>query len=100
MKKRALYFVFLILSISLVFPHEEGEAKESFPLKNSTAAYIGTASLALFLAVIFNFKNSLNNTCKKIIYSLLVIIISLTTGYFIAATLNANIISETKGYIV
>ena len=97
MKKRVMYFVFLMLFMNLVFAHEEGEAKEIFPLKNSTAAFIGTASLALFLAVIFIYKNSLKNTHKKIIYSLLVIIISLTTIYFIAATLHINIISETKG---
>ncbi len=97
MKNRVIFLALLILSASLSFAHEEGTEKEIFPLKNSTAAWIGTASLALFLIIIFIFKNGLSNTNKKIIYSLLAVIVSMITVYFVVTTIHINVISETKG---
>lgn len=97
MKKSFIFLALLILSISLSYAHEDESEKDKFPLKNLTAAWIGVVSLALFLIIIFIFKNNLNNTTKKIIYSMFVIMISLTTAYFVITTVHINVISETKG---
>jgi len=102
MKKRLLLLLlaFTILSACFVFSHEaQEEVKSSSIYDLSQFAVVGYGSLAfgILIVLILLYNKKMNETAKKMVYILLVILVASVTLYIIVATLHLNIISQTKG---
>lgn len=97
------FLILLVLSTYTVFSHE-GEDDEFmldhsklYPLSQVGVVGYGSLIFSILIAIILLFHKSMNNTLKKIVYFLVVILTSVVTIYLIITTLHLNIISETKG---
>jgi len=104
MKQRLLVFLLLlsILSSYTVFSHEEEEEfmldhSELYPITQLEAAGYGSLVFGILIAVILLFHKTMKNEAKKVVYFLIIIIISLVTIYLVLTTLHLNLISITKG---
>ncbi|HLC62205.1 MAG TPA: hypothetical protein VJI52_04270 [Candidatus Nanoarchaeia archaeon] len=103
MKKRVSIFIliFILFAVSASYAHEEEQDFElnhqPYPVTPLQAVGYGSLAFTLLALVIFFFRSSMNETAKKLSYSLLVIIISAVTIYLAATTISANINSATKG---
>ena len=103
MKKRFLiYLIFSILFVSVVFSHENEEEfnldkSNIYPLSQLAVFGYGSLAFGILIFVILLFHKRMNGLTKKFVYSLVVIVTSLITVYFILTTLHLNIISATKG---
>ena len=104
MKKRflVLFLILSLLSIYIVFSHENEEQfdldhSELYPLSQLTAVGYGSLIFGILIVVILLFHKIMNDTIKKIVYLLIIIITSLVTIYLVLTTLHLNIISQTKG---
>ena len=105
MKKRFVVFLFFIFSILfslIVYSHEE---EQDFGLSNSDLSPLsqmkvvgyGSVAFGILIAIILIFNKKMSELIKKVVYILLVILISSVTIYIVLTTLHLNIISATKG---
>jgi hypothetical protein len=104
MKKRmfALVIIIFILSAGWVFSHEEEQNytldnNDFYPLSQKEAVGYGSLVFGIILALMLLFNRYLNENMKKLIYSLIVIVIVSVTLYLVIVTLHLNITSVSKG---
>ena len=105
MKKRLLILLFVIMSVLYtytVFSHEGEEDfmpdhSELYPITQSQAVGYGSLIFGFLIIIILILHKRMNEITKKIIYSLVAIVVSIVTIYLVLTTLHLNIISETKG---
>lgn len=105
MKKRhlLLLFLMLILSINFVFSHEGEEDEfmldhsELYPVTQLQAVGYGSLIFSTLIVLILLFHKKMNDMAKKIMYSIVLIVVALVTIYLVLTTLHLNVISITKG---
>ncbi|MBI3026980.1 hypothetical protein HYY70_02610 [Candidatus Woesearchaeota archaeon] len=105
MKKRLvflLYFIILITSAYNVLSHEDEEQyvldhSNLYPITQLQAVGYGALIFGILASIMVVFNQKLSETAKKIIYILVVSVISAVTLYLVITTLHLNITSETKG---
>ncbi len=105
MKKRLLLLLFLmlILSINFAFSHggEEDEFmldhSELYPVTQLQAVGYGSLIFGTLIVLILLFHKKMNEMAKKIMYSIVLIVVALVTIYLVITTLHLNVISITKG---
>jgi len=105
MKKRyfiVLFSLLLLLSIYQVYSHEEEESlmkqpSAYFPLSQLSAFGYGSLIFGILIVITLLFHKKMSEAAKRITFYLIVIVASLVTIYIALATLNLNLVSETKG---
>ncbi|MBI2102082.1 hypothetical protein HYT53_05730 [Candidatus Woesearchaeota archaeon] len=105
MKKRFLLLLslILILSLNFAFSHEGEEDEfmldhsQLYPITQLQAAGYGSLAFGVLIAVILLFHKKMDEMAKKIMYSVVLIVVALVTLYLVIVTLHLNVISITKG---
>ena len=105
MKKGILLFFFFVLfiySAHFVFSHEAEEEPvtrhpDIFPLTQLQALEYGSLVFSVMIVIALLFHKVMNDSAKKIMYFLIVTLVSSVTLYLVAATIYMNHISPTKG---
>ena len=106
MKKRFLIFLFLVMLILFIentFSHEGEEDEfildhsQLYPLSQLTIVGYGSVAFGILILIIILFHKIMSEITKKVIYMLVVVLISAITLYLTITTLHSNIISASKG---
>ncbi len=100
----ALLLIFLVLFTYNVLSHAEdyGEEynldnSELYPISQFKTFGYGSLIFGILILIIILFHRKMDNTAKKVVYTLVVIIVTLVTLYLVATTVHLNFISKTKG---
>src|SRR3989338_8914850 len=104
MKKGFLLFLLAIflLSASSAFSHEEEveymlDHSVLYPISQLQGAGYGSLIFGILVLAIILFHKKMNDAAKKIMYILVVAVISIVTLYLVLTTLHLNVTSITKG---
>lgn len=103
MKKRIVLFVLLLvlLAVSIAYAHEEeqnfGMERPNYPISQIQAVGYGAIAFVILCFLIILFNNKMNEMAKKLVYSLLLVVVALVTVYLAITTIHTNMNSATKG---
>jgi len=103
MKKRILTFVlfFALILSSNAYAHgaepDFGDNPYPYPLTQMQAVGYGSLAFAILTVIIFFFSSKMSEMTKKLVFSLLVLIVAFVTIYLAITTVHTNISSATKG---
>ena len=102
MKKSVLFVLLSVLfAVSVAHAHEEiqnfGPEHPAYPITQLQAVGYGSLAFGIIIAIIFFYNPKMNNTIKKLVYSLLLIVVAMVTLYLAITTIHTNLVSSTKG---
>ena len=103
MKKSLPVVLVLMLFLPIcTYSHEEGQEfnldhSGIYPLSQLSAVGYGSLGFGILIAIIFFFRDRMNQLAKKIFYALIFIITLLTTLYLVITTVQLNTMSSTRG---
>src|SRR3989338_8999350 len=103
MKKRIVIFalVLVLFALPVVYTHEEepnfGPQHPDYPISQIQAVEYGSIAFAILCFLILLLNKKMNELAKKLVYSLLLIIVVSVTLYLAITTIHTNINSATNG---
>lgn len=102
MKKRFVLFilVFAVIAVSIAYAHEEVQdfgTNQIYPVSQLQAVGYGSLAFIIISCVMLFFNSKMDEMAKKLVYSLLLIVVVLVSVYLAVTTIHTNLASSTKG---